>query len=118
LFELHLQHRQSRRLVELEALHAIQNHTVLIAATVSDPAVEIKSRATAHQHITAPDRRRRRSQAVHHRIGAVCWGDGEPGLPISQGTGPTPGRIWTDSSIDATSIEVLIFKDGRYDITN
>ena len=24
----------------------------------------------------------------------------------------------TESSIDATSIEVLIFKDGRYDITN
>jgi hypothetical protein len=55
--QLHLQHRQTRRLVELKALHAIQNHTILIAAAVSDSAVEIKSRPAAHQHITAPDRR-------------------------------------------------------------
>ena len=48
LFKLHLQHRQSRRLVELKALQAIQNHTILIAAAVSDPAVEIKSRPAAH----------------------------------------------------------------------
>ena len=56
LFQLHLQHRQSWRLMELKALYAIQHHTVLIAAAASDAALEIKGRAAAHQYITTPDR--------------------------------------------------------------
>ena len=71
MLEQHLQHRKTRRLVELKAIHSIQNHTVLIAAVAADSALEIKGRAAAHQHITAPDRRWRWPQAVHHRIGAV-----------------------------------------------
>ena len=88
LFELHLQNRQSRRLVELETIHAIQDHTVLIAAAAADPAVEVKSRPAAHQHITAPDRRWSWPEALQNRIRAVSWGDGELRLSIGQGTGP------------------------------
>ena len=88
MFELHLQHRQTRRLVELKTVNTIQHHTVLIAAAASDPAMEIKGRAAAHQHITAPDRRWCRTEAVNNWFRAVCWGDGELRLPIGQGTGP------------------------------
>ena len=47
--------RQSIALCD-KAFHGLQDDAVPIAAAAADPAPEIKGRATAHQHITAPDR--------------------------------------------------------------
>ena len=47
--------RQSIALCD-KAIHGLQDDAVPIAAAAADPAPEIKGRATAHQHITAPDR--------------------------------------------------------------
>ena len=58
MFELHLQH-QTRRLVELKVIHAIQDDTAQIAVAAADPAPRSKAGPqrinTSRQTLMAPD---------------------------------------------------------------
>ena len=106
LFQLHLQHRQSRRLMERKAIHTIQDHTVLIAAAASDPALQIKGRPAAHQHITG---------------GAgldVVFFDGDKAYyaGLDACTRATCSLTINNQTTTITNGEVLVFRDGRFDL--
>ena len=78
----------------MKGLNLIQHHPVLVGTLQVGLPLEGEGGAATHQHLAFPDRRRRRTEAVHHRSSALCWGDSDQGLASGHRTPPIGIEGW------------------------
>ena len=105
LLQLHLDHRQTQRLMQLDRVDGIEHHAVLIGARGSGAPLKIEGRATAHQHLAAPNLRRSRAKAVQHRCRAMGWVDGDQHVAVGHRTGPI--GLWIGLQLPALRVSQI-----------